>query len=268
MSDVKIINPRPVELAPGVFWLGECVEVTYKEQRLHSGVSIYLVAGDEASAIIDAGITHVDVVMDQITKVLSERDLPDVKYLFVTHPEVPHSGGIGHLLARFPEAHAYGGVSDLHLVFPQFADRIHPSDPGDVLDLGGTELRVIESVFRDLPYTRWAFDTRRRVLFAGDGCSFSHEHDPRHCGHLTEDVPDLDIPAQMALFAIAAFNWVEYVDIEPYLERIDELVFEELDVQLIAQTHGLPISDPRATLPKVNEALRRVSRNVSQGLIP
>jgi flavorubredoxin len=267
MSEIEIINPRPVELAPDVFWLGECVAVHYKGQILHSGISIYLVAGDEHSAIIDAGITHIPVVMDQITKVLEERDLPPVRYLFVTHPEVPHSGGIGHLLERFPEAHAYGGVSDLHLVFPQFADRIHTCDPGDTLDLGGTELRVVESVFRDLPYTRWAFDTRRRVLFAGDGCSFSHEHHPRHCGHMTEDVPDLDIPGMMALFAIAAFNWVEYVDIEPYLKRLDDLVFEELDVELICQTHGLPIGDPRRTLPQVNEGLRRVSRSVTQGLL-
>jgi flavorubredoxin len=267
MSDVKLINPRPVELVPGVFWLGECVEVPYKGQLLHSGISIYLVAGEERSAIVDAGLTHIPVVMSQITKVLDEHDLPPVEYLFITHSEVPHCGGIGHFLQRFPKAQAYGGVGDLHLVFPQFADRLHTCEPGDRFDLGGTDIQIVEAVFRDMPYTRWMFDTSRRFLFAGDGFSFSHEHDARHCGHLTEDVPDLDIEGMMALFAIAAFNWVEYVDIEPYLERLEALVLNELGTEMIGPTHGLPIGDPRATLPKIGEGLRSVSRNVSHGLL-
>jgi flavorubredoxin len=263
----KILNPLPVELAPGVFWLGECAEVIYKGTVLHGSTSSYLVAGEKHCALVDAGFTRVSVLMDQIETLISERGLPDVRYVFLTHSEFPHSGGVGHVLHRFPEAIAYGGVSDMHLIFPLLADRFRFSEPGDTLDLGGTELRVIEGVFRDMPYTRWAFDTRRRVLFPGDGFAFTHEHDARQCGHLTEDAKSLDIPAMMALFAVAAFHWVEYVDIEPYLTRLDELVFEELAVELIAPTHGLPIGDPGATLPAIREGLRRVSHSVSEGLL-
>ena len=43
---------------------------------------------------------------------------------------------------------------------------------------------------------------------------------------------------------------------EPYIRRLDELVLRELDVALIAPTHGLPISDPRGTLPRIREGLR------------
>jgi flavorubredoxin len=263
----KIVNPLPIELAPGIFWLGECVEVGYQGELLHGGTSAYLVAGERHSALVEAGFTRVSVLMDQIDTLMEQHRLPELGYVFVTHSEFPHAGGVGHVLARHPEAVACGGVSDLHLIFPQFADRIRFSEPGDTLDLGGTELLVVDGVFRDMPYTRWAFDTRRRVLFAGDGFAFTHEHNAKHCGHLTEDIPDIDIPAMMALFAVAAFHWVEYVDIEPYLERLDELVFDELGAELIAPTHGLPIGDPRATLPAVREGLRRVSSSVSEGLL-
>ncbi len=266
-TDTKILNPLPIELVPGVFWLGECVEVSYKGTLLHGGTSAYLVAGDDHCALIEAGFTKVSVLMDQIETLIEIHNLPPVRYVFVTHSEFPHSGGVGHVLHRFPEAVAFGGVSDMQFIFPQLADRFRFSEPGDSVDLGGTELLVVEGVFRDMPYTRWAFDTRRRVLFPGDGFAFTHEHDATHCGHLTEEIPSLDIPAMMALFAVAAFHWVEYVDIEPYLKRLDELVFDELGATLIAPTHGLPIGDPTATLPAVREGLRRVSRSVSEGLL-
>ena len=35
-----------------------------------------------------------------------------LKYLFLTHQETPHSGGLGRLLARFPELEVVGTGSD------------------------------------------------------------------------------------------------------------------------------------------------------------
>lgn len=267
MSYTKILNPLPIEIAPGIFWLGECVEVLHKGELLHGGNSAYLVAGEKHCALVEAGFTRVPVLMSQITTLVEERRLPEIKYVFVTHSEFPHSGGVGQVLARYPDATAHGGVSDLHLIFPAMVDRFLPSEPGDSFDLGGTDLRVVEAVFRDMPYTRWIFDTRRKVLFAGDGFAFTHEHNAAHCGHFTEDIPALDIPGMMALFAVAAFHWVEYVDIEPYLRRLDVLVFDELGAELIAPTHGLPIANPRKTLDDVYEGLRRVSSSVSEGVL-
>jgi flavorubredoxin len=267
MTHVRIVNPLPVEIAPGVFWLGECTEVSYKDHLLHGGTSSYLVAGDKHSALVEAGFVRPSTLMGQITSLIEQHGLPDIRYVLLTHSEFPHCGGVGHVLDRFPGSIACGGVSDLHLIFPELAHRIQMSEPGDSFDLGGTELQVVEGVFRDMPYTRWFFDTSRRVLFAGDGFAFTHEHDATHCGHFAEDIPTLDIPGMMALFAVAAFHWVEYVNIEPYLERLDELVFEELDAALIAPTHGQPIRDPQATIAQVREGLRRVSLNVSEGIL-
>jgi flavorubredoxin len=268
MTEMKIVNPLPVELAPNVFWLGECVEVPYRGQHLHLGNSVFLIGGERHSALVEAANTfHVPVVMEQVETLLRERGLPDIKHIFVTHSELPHAGGVGHFLTRFPEAEVWGDVSDLHLIFPQFADKLHTVDPGESLDLGGTELVVVESVIRDMPYTRWAFDTRSRVLFAGDGFAFSHEHDATHCGRVAEDVPRIDIPQMMKFFAVSAFNYMEYIDIEPYLRRLESLLLEELQVALIAPTHGLPIADPRGTLPEIFEGFRRASNSVSEGLL-
>jgi hypothetical protein len=75
------------------------------------------------------------------------------------------------------------------------------------------------------------------------------------CGRLAEEVPELDLPDMTALFAQLALYWTQFVDIEPYVERLDELL-DELGVELIAPTHGLPIGDLGTIVPRIREGLR------------
>lgn len=267
-AEPKIVNPLPVEIAPRVYWLGQCQEMPYDGRVLHTGNSVYLVAGDHSTAIVDAGHTFsTEIVFDQLEKLLADKDLPEVRYVCVTHTETAHSGGTGHALARFPNAVALGEVSDLQLIFPEYEDRLRWVDPGVELDLGGTTIQVVEAVIRDMTYTRWFFDTRSKTLFSSDGFAFAHEHDPDHCGHFAEQVPDLDIPEQMKIFAISAFNYMQYLDIEPYLDRLDALMFDELGVEIIAPTHGLPSRDLEATLPRVREGFRQASASSIDAMI-
>jgi flavorubredoxin len=263
----KIPTPLPIEIAPGIFWLGECTQVSMRGEVFHSGASGYLVAGDEHAALVETtqGQTAA-LVLEHIDDVTRYKNLPDIKYVCVTHSEPAHSGGTGHALAHFPDAIACGEVSDLHLIFPQFAERLRLCDPGEEFDLGGTKLRVVEAVFRDMTFSRWFFDTRSRTLFTADGFAFSHEHTAEHCGHFVEDLEDLDIPAHMKIHSIAAFNYTQYIDIEPYLERLKSLV-DELDVNIIAPGHGLPIRDPESTLPRIFEGYRSVKATPQQGLL-
>lgn len=206
--------------------------------------------------IIEGGHPQDLPVIDQQLDSLLATGVPDPEYVFTTHTETPHSAGVGRFLGRFPRMTAVGDVSDFHLVFPQFTGRFRAMVNGDSLELGGTRLVVVEAVFRDYIYTRWAFDTQRRILFAGDGFAYSHYHQAGQCGRTAEEVPELDLPDMTSQFAELAFAWTRYVDIEPYIERLDQLLFDELDVCLVAPTHGLPITAPRQTMPAVREGLR------------
>jgi flavorubredoxin len=234
---------------------------------LHAYSSVYLVAGDDCSILIEgAHPRDIPTVERQIEGLLA-KGVPPIKYLFTTHTEVPHCADFGRMLERYPDAVAVGDASDLHLVFPNQADRLRPSAPGDRLDLGGREIVIVEAVFRDYIYTRWAFDTQERVLFTGDGLAYTHYHEAGHCGSVAEEVPDLNLPDMTALFSELAFTWTRYVDIEPYIERMDHVIFEELNVSIIAPTHGLPITDPLGTMPAVREGLRAGSVARSMGSI-
>lgn len=251
------VNPLPREIVPGIFWLGQCLKVSHHGHPLHGYNSVYLLTGEHTSMLVEGGhAPDLPVIEGQLDGLLETRDIPPLRYLFTTHTEAPHSSGLGRLLDRYPDTIVCGDTLDLHLVFPQHVDRLHPMNPGDSLDLGGTEFVAVEAVIRDMPYTRWGFDTRRRVLFPGDGFAYSHYHEGGHCGSLAEEAPSLDLPDMTALFAELALYWTQFADLEPYIERLDKLIFEELDVAFIAPTHGLPIGDLETTVPKIYDGLR------------
>jgi len=206
------------------------------------------------------------VVESQLEEVLS-RGVPELRYVFVTHTETPHSSGIGRILEHFPNVTAVGSLLDAHLVFPQYEGRMRMLDPGTGLDLGGTTFRVVEAVIRDMPYTRWGFDERRGVLFPGDGFAYSHYHQDGHCGLLSEEAPSIDLVEELSLFAELALFWTKFVDIGPYLDQL-EAMLNTLDVRMVAPTHGLPIGDVAGTFPRVRAGLELGSeRETTPGFI-
>lgn len=248
-------NPLPRELVSGVHWLGDCLAQPYQGKLLHGYNSAYLVCGTDRSALVEAGHPQdLPAIESQLERLLAT-GLPPLEYVFTTHQETPHAGGIGRLLTRYPDAVVCGDVRDFHLAFPVYEDRLVTLKVGDAIDLGGTSLVMVDAVIRDYISTLWAFDTARGVLFPGDGFAYSHYHEDGHCGKTAEEAPTLNLPDMTALFAQLALHWTRFTDMTPYVDRLKHLVFDELRVTCIAPTHGLPIMDLAATLPHVFQGL-------------
>ena len=251
---------RPRELAPGIVWLPACQEHAYMGSLLHSCNSVYLVSGSACSLLVEAGHPRdLDTIEEELSVLL--RKAPELRYVFTTHIQTGSASGAERWLRRWPRSELCGDVRDLHLVFPRLEHRLRPLVVGDALDLGGTEFVAVEAVIGDHAPSLWVYDRLRRVLFAGEGFAHSHWHELEHCGKLAEETMALDLPDMTAVFAELTLPWPRLTDMEPYIERLDELVLRELDVALIAPTHGLPISDPRATLPRIREGLRLGGRS-------
>lgn len=248
-------NKMPREIAPGVFWIGDCLAQHHKGKIYHGYNAAFLVAGKTASCLVETGHPKDFPVIERHLKELFAQDVAPLKYLFVTHQETPHCGGLGRILKMFPDATLWGDVSDYHLAFPQYEQRMHSMKEGDEIDLGGRTLMAVEPVIRDLRTTWWGFDTRERVLFPGDGFAYSHYHADGHCGLVAEEAVSLDLPDVSSTFADLALFWTKFVDMNVYCDRLDDLI-ERLDVKTIAPTHGLPITDVKATVPKVQEGLK------------
>ncbi|MBS1878501.1 MAG: MBL fold metallo-hydrolase [Actinobacteria bacterium] len=246
-------QPLPRELAPGLHWLGDCQLVEHEGEILHSYNSLYLVCGEESSLLVEAGFPEDHrVVVNQLETLLA--DAPPLRHIWLTHEETPHAGNIGRLLEHFPAATARGDIHDYHLYFPELEDRFEPLETGDSIDLGNREFVAVQAEIRDLITTQWGFDSGARALFPGDGFAYAHHHSADQCGHVVEEVEQLDLAAQSALFAHYALHWMRFVDMRPYLERLERLI-DEREVAIACPTHGLPITDPRAVLPKIGAGL-------------
>ena len=187
MLDTPVAKRMPREIAPGVFWIGDCLAQRHKGKVYHGYNAAFLVAGETASCLVETGHPKDFPVIERHMNELFARGLPPLKYLFVTHQETPHCGGLGRVLKTFPDALLYGDVSDYHLAFPQYEHRMRSMKEGDEIDLGGRSLMAVEPVIRDLRTTWWGFDTKERVLFPGDGFAYSHYHEDGHCGLTAEE---------------------------------------------------------------------------------
>lgn len=244
----------PRELAPGLFWLGECLGTMFRGRVYHGYNSSFVVAGEDASLLVEAGFPRDAATVDRQLDALAADGVPPIRYVFVTHQETPHASGLGRLLGRYPDALAIGDMSDYHLAFPRFADRLRWLRVGDEIDLGGTSFVAVEAVIRDLNTTLWGFDTRHRALFCGDGFAFAHFHDEGHCGCVAEEARNMDFPEMSALVTEYALHWTGYTEMEPWADRLDALM-DELGVAYVCPTHGLPVTDVRGTGPLIREGL-------------
>lgn len=256
MTTQSPTSALPVQLAAGVQWLGECLELPHEGQVLHAYHSMFLVHGTTASLLVDSGHPKDWEAIEAQLDGLDADGIPPVRYLFPTHSEVPHSANLGKLLDRYPESRVWGDTRDLHLYLPEFADRLDHADVGDVLDLGNKTFRIVTPVVKDLVTTLWGYDESSRVLFPGDGFAYMHHHAAGECGKTAEELPDLPLPEFMAIFSQYAFYWMYFTPMQQYVDALRDLLTKH-PCDVIAPGHGSPIMDPQVTMPRVEEGMLR-----------
>ena len=244
----------PRELSPGLFWLGDCLVQHSQGKTYHGYNAAFLLVGSDASMLIETGHPKDFPIIEEQLKEIMSGDVPPLKYLFLTHQETPHSGGLGRVLELYPEVSIHGDMADYHFAFPQHTSRLNAMRVGDSIDLGGREFVAVEPVIRDLRTSLWGFDTKDRVLFPGDGFAYSHYHWDGHCGMTAEEAQSLDLAETCAVFSERALFWTKFADMNIYVDKMEELI-NELDAQIVAPTHGLPVMNIPVTLPKIRQGL-------------
>lgn len=257
----------PREVAPGVWWLGACSPIEIAGQTVHGHDSCYLVIGSKQTLLFDTGPeTDWPAHEQTLEEKLAGRTLD---FVVPSHPEVPHTGALGRLVAKYPDVRVVGDVRDYHLYYPHVSPRLEAHVEGDRFDLGGIEFVLCDAMIRDLPNTQWGYIPSLRTLFTTDGFCYLHhpeldKEDPRHlpgeCGLTTSELKVPPTVENVAFFSGSAIYWARFVDdAEERYARIFDFV-QEIGAQVLCPTHGNVITDVDDIADVVRKAHKQAYR--------
>lgn len=256
----------PRAIAPNIHWMGACLARKVDGTELHSHASCYLIVGETKTLLVDTGRPNSwGEISRNLDEVLGERS---IDYLFPTHPELPHSGNLGRLAEKYPDATIVGDTRDYHLFYPATEPRLEPKVPGDEIDLGGGYRFVVtEAVIRDLPNTQWGYEAKEGVLFTSDGFAFMHDGDaqgkfddpthlPGECGLLTSEIDGPISVEYAAFYTGSAIYWTRFIDDSEELFGKFEALLEAHPSNVLAPGHGNVVDSLEEVLPVMKQAHR------------
>lgn len=201
-------------------------------------VNAFVIHADEP-VVIDTGLSTED--KDFVSWLSDTIEPADVRWIWLTHPDRDHTGGLYDLLEAAPQARVvttFIGVGILSTERPLPMERVYLLNPGQQLDVGDRKLSGLRPPLYDNPATVGVVDHKTGALFSSD-CFGSPL--PSRADALADDVHELapdDLRAGQLLWAGVDSPWVHLVDPAKYRASIDPI--RTLDPQAIFSTHLPP----------------------------
>jgi len=123
----------------------------------------------EQPVVVDTGLSTADKsFLDDLSSVI---DPADVRWVYITHPDRDHTGGLWDLMAAAPQAKlvtTFIGVGVMSTQWEVPLDRVHLLNPGQTLDVGDRGLTAFRPPLFDNPCTTGFRDTRTGAIFTSD----------------------------------------------------------------------------------------------------
>jgi flavorubredoxin len=243
------VHVAPEQIAPDT-WL-----VHQVQDALGAPLMVYLnsvvITGDEP-VIIDTGtIANRGQWLDDVFGIV-EPD--DVRWVFLSHDDIDHTGNLAEVMTRCPNATLVGSwsIHERHSNGFQFPlDRCHWLNNGQSFDAGDRTLRAVRPPLWDSPTTRGLFDESTGVYWGVDAFASPMPGEP------VSTVADLDPTfweEGMAMFA--------YHALAPYLPLLDLAKFRALcdEIQALGATTIATAHSPLITEPMVDQAFALMRR--------
>ena len=227
---------NPVEIRPGVFWVGVNDRVTDLFEGLwpisREGISYnsYLIR-DEKTALID--LSKEVLTDDYLAQLSGVLDIASLDYVVINHMEPDHSGVLVRLRELAPNAILLGMPKTVRMLndFYGITDNIEQLSNGQELSLGKNTLRFVYTPFVHWPETMMTYMVEQGVLFPCDGFG--------GYGALDGAIFD-DTCADLAYFEAEALRYFTNI-VAAYSKSVLSAIgkFAGLPIEMVAPAHGL-----------------------------
>lgn len=222
-TDVQLIAPETFlvpNLAPG-------------GPGTYVPVNSMVIRGSEP-VIVDTGAPmHGDRWIEQVDSIV---DPVDVRWIFLSHDDGDHTGGLMDRLERCPNATVitnFFSVERLALEHKHVPlDRMRWVDPGGSIDVGDRTLHVFKPPVFDGPTTRGLYDPTTAVMWIVDTFACQVDDAVYDC----HDVPRELIDETLPLFNSMVSPWHAWLDPAAYRRHVDAV--ESMGVVAAASAHA------------------------------
>jgi len=221
------------QVAPETFLIRQLVGEGFNPVAVHMNTMV--IRGAEP-VIVDTGAAQTRA--DWLDRVFELVDPGDVRWVYLSHDDVDHTGNVLQVLEAAPKATL---VTNWFTVERMAADYMLPIDRmrwvngGESFEAGDRTLTAVVPPVFDSPTTRGLYDSRTGVYWAADalGAPVLHE---------VADVSELDPGFYREAFGMQqrmVSPWLEWADPVRYAAVVDRV--RALNPSVIASCHGLAL---------------------------
>lgn len=226
------VRSEPKEIAPETFLIHSVQEATGAPLLVY--LNSMVIRGSEP-IIVD---TNTPANREQwLEDVFGIVDPEDVRWVFLSHDDVDHTGNLDIVMERCPNATLVSSwsITERHSNAFEFPlDRCRWINDGDTFDAGDRTLRAVRPPLYDSPTTRGLFDEQTGVYWAVDSFACPMP------GSIVETAADFDQDHWrhgMAMFMHHALSpWLSIVDQKRYAESVEKS--RSLGMSTIASAHS------------------------------
>lgn len=193
----------------------------------------------EQPVVVDTGLSTDD--KDFVSELADVIDPADVRWIWITHPDRDHTGGLWDLMEAAQQARlvtTFLGVGIMNCEWQVPLDRVYLLNPGQKLDVGDRTLTGHRPPLFDNPATVGLQDDKTGVLLSSDCFGGPMTSADLATAPDLRAVSDDDRRAGQLLWAAIDSPWVLNVDRARYAASVDTL--RRLDPSAILSTHLPP----------------------------